>query len=324
MLDRFPVKLSWYTKFVAAATAFLIFAGGLVTSTGSGLSVPDWPLSFGTLFPKMTGGVFFEHGHRLVAGTVVILTMILAFWVFKVETRKFVKGLCLAALGAIVLQAVLGGTTVLLKLPPIVSVAHACLAQIFFGLVVTIAVVTSKGWRQSSRLSGSAESRDDKGSEVAFIQKLAIFTTILIYMQIILGAVMRHVGAGLAIPDFPLAFGYLIPPGSYFTFPVAIHFAHRVGAAVVSVFILWTTIRVLRIKPFISEIRIPALLLLGLLFIQLLLGASVIWTQKAVIPTTFHVAVGGLLFAASLTLTLFLSRAALYEPLSLRLQPTAS
>src|SRR5499425_542003 len=130
----------------AVATFVLLFVGGLVTSTGSGLAVPDWPLSFGQVFPRMEGGVLFEHGHRLVASAVGLLTLVLALWLVVREPRPGVRALGLLALFAVVLQGVLGGVTVLYKLPLAVSVSHACLAQAFFCLTVALAVVTGPGW----------------------------------------------------------------------------------------------------------------------------------------------------------------------------------
>ncbi|HTC21195.1 MAG TPA: COX15/CtaA family protein, partial [bacterium] len=135
-----------YALVTTGCTFVLLLAGALVTSTGSSLAVPDWPLSFGTLFPHMTGGVLFEHGHRLVAGTVSCLMLGLAVTVQRVEERSGVKRLAWGAMGAILLQAVLGGVTVLLHLPTQVSVAHAGLAQIFFCLILTLSLLTSKGW----------------------------------------------------------------------------------------------------------------------------------------------------------------------------------
>src|SRR5262245_28644535 len=135
-----------FALLTAASTFALIIAGGLVTSTGSGLAVPDWPLSYGQLFPPMVGGIFYEHGHRMVACTVGILTVLLAVWLQLREPRVWVRRLGLAAVAAIVFQAVLGGITVLFLLPPPVSVAHACLAQAFFCLTVTLAIVTSRTW----------------------------------------------------------------------------------------------------------------------------------------------------------------------------------
>src|SRR5882724_10770622 len=213
-----------FARLTAASTFVLIFVGGLVTSTGSSLSVPDWPLSYGQLFPPMVGGIFYEHGHRMVAGTVAILTAALAIWTWREEPRSSVRRLAVAALCAVLLQALLGGVTVLLRLPTIVSVSHAALAQAFFCLVISVALTTSRGWLADDR----AANPDDP------LRRLAITTTAAVYLQLLLGAVMRHTGAGLAIADFPLAQGRLVPDlGS---FPVAIHFAHRVGALVVTLF----------------------------------------------------------------------------------------
>ena len=133
-----------YAVVCACATAVLLVAGGLVTSTGSGLAVPDWPLSFGRLFPPMTGGVLFEHGHRLIAALVGLLTIGLAVWFGRSEPRAWVRRLSYLAIGAVVAQGLLGGLTVLLRLPPSVSVLHACLAQGFFCIVVLLAVCTSR------------------------------------------------------------------------------------------------------------------------------------------------------------------------------------
>src|SRR6478672_746450 len=132
-------KLHYFAIFLACLTFLLVIAGGLVTSTGSSLSVPDWPLSFGKFFPKMEGGVFYEHGHRMIAGTVGILTFILVGWLLRAERRAYVRYMGFAALLAVLIQATLGGVTVLYRLPPTVSIAHACLGQIFFCLIVSIA-----------------------------------------------------------------------------------------------------------------------------------------------------------------------------------------
>src|SRR4051812_42942753 len=219
-----------YATLVAASTVILIAAGGMVTSTGSGLSVPDWPNTYGRfmfLFPfdKWVGGIFYEHSHRLIASTVGFLTVILALWTWRVEPRAWVRRLGFAALGAVILQGILGGITVLFFLPPAVSIAHAGLAQIFFCLTVTLALVTSPGWRHTV----------DPVSD-PMLRRVAAATTALIYTQVILGATMRHNGAGLAIPDFPLAFGRLVP--HVWNVGVALHFAHRVGGLLVAVAIL--------------------------------------------------------------------------------------
>src|SRR5512132_3682823 len=150
-LEPTPVWLRRYTKLVAASTLFLIFAGAMVTSTGSGLSVPDWPNTYGWFmfsFPlsKMVGGIFYEHSHRMIAATVGFLTVVQALWLWRREPKRRVRILGYVAVGAVIAQGVLGGITVLFFLPPAISVAHAGLAEIFFCLNVSIAVMTSKWW----------------------------------------------------------------------------------------------------------------------------------------------------------------------------------
>ncbi|PYT08226.1 MAG: hypothetical protein DMF49_05865, partial [Acidobacteria bacterium] len=181
----------------AAATFLLIIAGGLVTSTGSGLAVPDWPLSYGGLFPPMVGGIFYEHGHRMVAGVVAVLMTILAIWLMAREQRVWVRRLGLAALAVIIAQAVLGGITVLFMLPTAVSVAHACLAQTFFCLTVTLALVTSRGWKaaesgyEGTAAGGRAARRETAATQSGLVA-LGTLTTSAVFSQLAIGALMRH------------------------------------------------------------------------------------------------------------------------------------
>jgi cytochrome c oxidase assembly protein subunit 15 len=293
--------LPLFAAVVAATTALLIFAGGLVTSTGSGLSVPDWPNTYGWFmfsFPleKMVGGIFYEHGHRLIASTVGFLIVVLAAWLWRVERRRWVRALGFLALGAVILQGVLGGITVLWYLPDPISIAHASLAQLVFCLTVTIALVTSRGWIDGY-VRGGQRTPDD-----ATLQRIALFTTGLIYVQIIVGATMRHTGAGLAIPDFPLAFGHLLPP--QWDAKIAIHFAHRVGALFVLVFVLATAGHVLyhhRARPELTRL---AWLLIVLVCTQVTLGALTVLSQKQFIINSFHVVTGGCVLVTSLALTM--------------------
>ncbi len=285
----------------ASATFILIFVGGLVTSTGSALAVPDWPLSFGKFFPKMEGGVLYEHGHRMAAGMVTILTLVLMIWAWRSERRKWVRYVATAAFGLIIVQAVLGGLTVLLLLPLPIAVAHAATAQAFFCLTVSLALFTNPRW-DGARERAAGLRRSPRGDRRPALPALAALTTLVIYAQILVGAVMRHMGAGLAIPDFPLSFGRIIPPlDSGF---IAINFAHRCGAIVVTAIVLWTVARVLGGYRGESWLRRPALGLIALLVIQIGLGAITIWSERAVIPTTAHVAIGAAMLATSLTLTL--------------------
>jgi cytochrome c oxidase assembly protein subunit 15 len=176
---------------VAGATFVLIVAGGLVTSTDSGLSVPDWPLSYGTLTPPMVGGIAVEHSHRMIAGVVGLLIAGLATWLWRREPRAWVRRLSALALGGVIAQAVLGGLTVLLLLPPPVSVAHACLGQTVLCLTVVLAMVTSPRW-PAGGVSGGAQASDGVGGG-----RLAVRAQVLLaglFTQLILGAVMRHSG----------------------------------------------------------------------------------------------------------------------------------
>lgn len=294
--------LHFFALVNASATFILIFIGGLVTSTGSALAVPDWPLSFGKFFPKMEGGVLYEHGHRMAAGAVTILTLALMIWVWRSERRKWVRYVAMAAFGLIIVQAVLGGLTVLLLLPLPIAVAHAAAAQAFFCLTVSLALFTSPRWDGERESAAGLRKSPHGDRRRPALPALAAITTLLIYAQTLVGAVMRHMGAGLAIPDFPLSFGRIIPPlDSGF---IAINFAHRCGAIVVTVIVLWTVARVLGEYRGESWLRRPALGLIVLLAIQIGLGAITIWSARAVIPTTAHVAIGAAMLATSLTLAL--------------------
>ena len=272
---------TWRHRFAvitAVCTLLLIFVGGLVTSTGSGLAVPDWPLSYGMLMPPMVGGVFFEHGHRMVATFVGLLTTILAVWTARGEPRAGVRRLAWAALLAVVAQGLLGGLTVKLLLPTPVSVAHACLAQTFFCIMIALAYVTSREF-------AFASAADDDRAGVAPAAALA---TGVVFAQLALGAVMRHMGAGLAIPDFPLAAGRLIPP--FDSAGVAVHFAHRVGAVAVLAAVVHMLLRARRSRE--PRLVRTALAASALVLIQIALGGATVLSGRAVVPTTAHVAVG--------------------------------
>ncbi len=183
-------ELVWryrFTQGLVLATLILLFVGGLVTSTDSGLAVPDWPLSYGTLFPPMVGGIRFEHTHRVVAASVGFLTLILTIWTGAKERRASVRRLTFVCLGAVVLQGILGGLTVLFLLPVPISVAHACIGPLFFCLTVSLALLTMpEGEEAFSDVAG--------GKDLTPLQKRSAFTTGLIFLQIFLGALVRHTG----------------------------------------------------------------------------------------------------------------------------------
>lgn len=293
----YPRGIHRLAVFLAGYVVLLITAGGLVKSLEAGLSVPDWPLSYGMLNPPRwweIETVRAEHGHRLIAGVALILTLILTVWIARREERPWVRKLAYVALAAVLAQAALGGITVLFFLPTAISVSHAGLAQLFLALVVALAVVTSPFWLSRRAAVDGADSHAVVG--------LATASTLMIYLQILIGAVMRHKGAGLAIPDFPLVFGGLIPPK--LDFAIGIHYSHRIGALVVATLIFWTlgrTLRLARVDPALTR---PASVMACLVLMQGVLGGLVVWTSKAVLPNTLHVGTGGLLLATSVVLTL--------------------
>ena len=285
---------AWRHRFAVvtvAATLALIFIGGLVTSTGSGLSVPDWPLSYGMLMPPMVGGVFYEHGHRMAATLVGFLTLVLAIWTARREPRPAVRRLAWAGLAAVITQGILGGITVIYLLPTPVSVTHACLAQVFFCMLIALATITSREW-----IADPAAEAIDTSS----LRPLAVAATAVVFVQLVLGAVMRHIGAGLAIPTFPDSFGRWVP--ALDTAPVAVHFTHRAFALVVLAVVLALAAAAFRAAD--RRFRRPAVLLAVLVTAQATLGALTVLTGKAVTPTTSHVALGAALLGSCWWMTL--------------------
>jgi cytochrome c oxidase assembly protein subunit 15 len=243
----------------------------------------------------MVGGIRFEHTHRLIASTVGFLILVLAAWLRLAEPRHWVRRLGYIALGAVITQGILGGITVLWFLPDPISIAHASLAQLVFCLTIAIALSTSPGWKRG--YAGRGPVPNDR-----FLQQVATATTVLVYVQILVGATMRHTDAGLAIPDFPLAFGHLIPPS--WDPKIAVHFAHRVGALLVTLVALATTGHVFYHHRSRPELWRPSALLLTLLALQITLGALTVLSQRHYIINSLHVVTGASVLATSLVLTL--------------------
>ena len=241
--------------------------------------------------PPMVGGIFYEHGHRMAASAVGFLTLVLAVWTGRTEQRRGVRWLAWTALAVVVAQGVLGGLTVLLLLPTSISVAHACLAQTFFCLVIALAYSTSAEWQAG----GDGRPEDAQG-----LRPAAALATGVVFLQLVVGALMRHMGAGLAIPDFPLAFGRLLPPS--WSAAVTVHFAHRLGALLATVAIAVLLVRARRAGD--TRLSRPALLAAALVAVQLALGATTVLSGKAVLPTTAHVATGAAILGTCWMLTL--------------------
>jgi cytochrome c oxidase assembly protein subunit 15 len=279
---------------ICAATLVLLAAGALVVGTGSSLAVPDWPLAYGQFFPPMVGGILFEHGHRMVASAVGLLTVILALWLARREPRRWVRRLGFGAMAVVVVQGLLGGITVLLLLPKAVSISHAILAQTFFVMAVLLAQVTAPGWPAFAAGTGRAE----PGS----VRWLGIITLAALEGELLLGAMVRHYNAGLVIPDFPLALGQVLPPLE--SFPVAIHFLHRVGALVVLGLVVATGWMALARHGADAALKRRVGFMAATLLAQVVLGAFVIWSQRQLAVTTLHVNNWGHLAGATALVTL--------------------
>jgi len=288
-MERWLHPTAWI---VVGATAFLLVAGALVTSTGSGLAVPDWPLSYGQLMPPMEGGVFYEHGHRMVAGVVLILVTFYAVLCWKFSKSDLLKCLSISACGLVFFQAILGGMTVLFKLPPQISIFHACIAQIFFCLTVLMVWVSAPTFQ---KLSPSIE---DQG--LMPLRWLAGLVSLGFFVQLLFGASMRHLGAGLAIPDFPTVFGAWWPVLP--TLETQIHFAHRAGAFVLVGLAVYLCVRIYKESTPLSIVALAGALL-ALVFSQVVLGAMVIWLARPVWLTPLHLLIGAICLALSVLLT---------------------
>ena len=290
----------------------------MVTSKGVGLAVPDWPTTFGYnmfLFPvsKWVGGILFEHTHRLIASAVGFLTIILAIWLWRSEDRNWVRTLGVIALGLVILQGVLGGLRVTM-LKDEIGIFHACLAQGFLGLLVMIALVTTKFWRSLSNVVIAPE-------KIGSITTLAIAITLAIYAQLALGATMRHQHRDLAILDFPTANGAWIPDTStpaiakinvsrdarglsdVDAFQIWLQMAHRFLALIITVAVIAFCLRVLRDAPHIIALKRLSIFWVALLACQITLGAWTIWSNKAADIATAHVAVGAIMLSFGVSIS---------------------
>jgi heme a synthase len=289
--------------FVAVLAFLLLIAGGLVTSNNAGLAVPDWPTSFGSLFkwPRMIGGVKFEHGHRVVAEIVGLMTIVVAIWTWLVEKRRWMRGLTLAAVAGVIFQGVLGGLTVLNFLPPAISTAHATIGQTMFCVLAAIAVFTSRSWlEEPAQLIPRNEAR-----------KLLRHCWMLIgflYLQLILGAAFRHVWTKWG------------PPGSnHWPVQKIVHaflYPHILNSLLVAGLILYVSLRALSKHSNVSHLHRPALWMLLLLIAQLLLGfgayvVRVVQGVNEIQPTlglvgvtVAHLGVGALILALAVVLTI--------------------
>ena len=278
-----------FTLLLVGATFVLILAGALVTSNGAGLAAPDWPLSYGQVFPRMVGNLFYEHGHRMIATSVGLLTIVLNIWLWKSEPRRWVRRLGLAALGAVIAQGLLGGLTVLLQLPLPVSTAHACLAQLFFCLTVSLAVFTAPGWSPPQAIM------EDQGPPP--LRYLCAMSFAVVFIQLVIGATLRHSASW----DEHL--------------PTSLLVTHVICAFLVTLVLCGTVGTVLSRHRAQTYLTRPALLAAVLLFLQLGLGVATYLARRAspgypqplnplVGITVAHVACGALVMATTIVLSL--------------------
>ncbi len=325
-------SLHWFAIVTAVVAVGLIVAGALVTSTKSGDAVPDWPLSYGTLAPPMIGGILYEHSHRLVAGLTGILITVLTIWLWRKYPSQKLRWLGVAAFVAVVFQAVLGGLRVLVVSTAsvqnaavavtgissietnrlIIAIIHGCLAQSILALLFAIVLFTSRSWLQEGVTAFPREIPQQ-------LRWLSITMLGVVFVQLILGAVVRHTNAGLSIPDFPLAFGRLIPPfGNLpvnprmphpfshheYVVKVALHFAHRLVGFGILGFIIYLFLKyrsLPRLGKYIKNVS-------GLIVLQIFLGGLNIWTGISVFSTVLHVVTGSLILAGSVILVLWTGR----------------
>jgi len=300
----------------AAATFPLIFMGGLVTSHRAGMSVPDWPNSWGYnmfTFPpsKWVGGILFEHTHRLAGAAVGFLAILLVAAAWTTDRRRWVRWTAVAVLLAVCVQGTIGGLRVVLSQRDL-AIVHGIAAQLFFCFIATFCVMTSRFWTERRTLPDS--------NAIRRVLILSVCTAIVLLVQLVIGAIMRHSDAGLAIPDFPTSYGNLLPPmhidaafrseaihqfgtnlglSRVTLFQIWIHFAHRIGATLVtiSVIVLATTILLrLRDQPAFTRLAWAILALLGT---QITLGILTVLLRKPADIASAHVAVGALLLVTT-------------------------
>jgi cytochrome c oxidase assembly protein subunit 15 len=282
----------------------LVMLGAFTTSIGAGMAFPDWPLSNGSLNPQGwldNLAMFAEHSHRLSAGVMSTVTIVLAVWIWRTDERAWLRRLALFAVGLVLLQAVVGGLRVLLdrrhvdlvntSVGRLFAMLHACLAQLFACTLIAIAVSCSRAWLRGSAPVGAA------------VRRAGVLCCSLLFVQLAIAAVMRHSFAGLAIPTFPYAndHGGWLPDA--WDFRVAVHFAHRVMAGAITIAVAWFVFTIRRERAALLGLRLGAWLLLALLGVQLVLGAEIIWTQRSAAITTGHVLVGALTLATTFWLT---------------------
>ena len=317
MKSPYQIWLRRLSKLTVFSTLFLIFAGALVKSHEVGLSVPDWPTTYGKqmfAYPisEMVGGIFYEHGHRMVATIVGFFTMVQAIWLGFSQEPQWLKKIGFFALGMVILQGLFGGITVLFFLPPPVSIIHGILAQTFFMITIVLAYGLSIERSKRTEISGSSG-----------VKQGAVIMCGLVYVQLILGALMRHTASGMAIPDFPTMGGLWIPTFSETMIhninstlfdldidpvsrgQVIIHFIHRLGAIIVTGSIGFFGYKYGSFAKENKLVFAALVSIIGIVILQFSLGAITVLSERSPYIASFHVVTGAALLGAC---TLFILR----------------
>ena len=307
--NEYKPGLAWFAALSSVWVFVLVILGAFTTSIGAGMVFADWPLSNGSLNPAgwMDNlAMFAEHSHRLSAGVMSTVTIVLAVWIWRTEQRSWLRRLAIFAVVLVLVQALVGGLRVLLdhrhvemvdtSVGRLFAMLHACLAQLFVCTLIAIAIACSRSWIRGHRTSGDN------------VRRLGVICCALLFTQLAIAAIMRHSFAGLAIPTFPhsTADRHWLP--EVWNFRVGIHFAHRVMAAVLAVALIWFAIKIRLDRASSIGMRMGSSILVSLLAVQIMLGAQIIWTHRAAAMTTGHVAVGALTLAVTFWLTWTASR----------------
>jgi cytochrome c oxidase assembly protein subunit 15 len=307
--------LAWFAALGAAWVFVLVTLGAFTTSIGAGMAFPDWPLSNGSVNPDgwlENLAMFAEHSHRLTGAVMGFITIILAIWLWRKESRRWLRNLGWAALAIVVIQGLIGGKRVLLDslavpgfemtLGQMLRIPHGILAQVYVCVMIAIAAGLSRGWIE-------------RGAPVTTaLRRAGNICVLLLLVQLIIASAMRHNFAGLAIPTFPFstADGGLLP--AHWDYRVTLNFMHRAMAVVLTIALIWFAAKIWRDRGTTLTMRNGASLMIGLLVLQILLGAHVIWQLREPHVTTGHVVCGALLLATTFWLTCLAHRDAIESP----------
>lgn len=287
-------------KVTVVWTLGLLLLGSVVHATESSLACPDWPTCFGTMVPEMTGGVFWEHLHRLVAGGLVLM-FLLATWLARRETgdRPWIFRACLGGLALLVVQSVFGGLTVIYRLPDLVSTTHLALAFVFLSLATVLAAATTRPVTGFGAASGPR------------VRRLAIVAAVLVFVQSVLGALVRHTDGGLSCPDVPLCLGQVVPP--LVNIQITSHFLHRAMALAATAAVLLLADRVRR-EAVPWRVTRWVVAAIGLVVAQVGLGIASVLSRLAMLPVSLHTVVAAALLSCLVAVATLSARATTPEP----------